>query len=229
MSLEQIVNWIYLQLKILFNILIFLGPAIPMTLKITILAFILASILGIFVGLARVSHRRFFSFLSKVYVDVLRGVPLLVLIFFIYFGMGKVLNLDRFVAGILAVGICYSAYMAEIIRAGIQAIHKGQYEAALSLGMTRSQTMKHVILPQSLRMVIPPMANEFIASLKDSSLVSIIGLRELTRAGREYYSTYFVDFHTWLLVGLIYLIMTLSLSRLVSWLEKKFKVHGYGI
>lgn len=229
MSLEQIVNWIYLQLKILFNILIFLGPAIPMTLKITILAFILASILGIFVGLARISHRRFFSFLSKVYVDVLRGVPLLVLIFFIYFGMGKVLNLDRFVAGILAVGICYSAYMAEIIRAGIQAIHKGQYEAALSLGMTRGQTMKHVILPQSLRIVIPPMANEFIASLKDSSLVSIIGLRELTRAGREYYSTYFVDFHTWLLVGLIYLIMTLSLSRLVSWLEKKFKVHGYGI
>ena len=229
MPLEQVISWIYLQIKILYNIFIFLGPAIPMTLKITILAFILALILGIFVGLARISHRRFFSFLSKVYVDVLRGVPLLVLIFFIYFGLGKILNLDRFVAGILAVGICYSAYMAEIIRAGIQAIHKGQYEAALSLGMTRGQTMKHVILPQSLRMVIPPMANEFIASLKDSSLVSIIGLRELTRAGREYYSTYFVDFHTWLLVGLIYLIMTLSLSRLVSWLEKKFKVHGYGI
>jgi len=229
MFLEQIINWIYLQLKILFNILIFLGPAIPMTLKITILAFILASFMGVFVGLARISHRRLFSFLSKVYVDVLRGVPLLVLIFFIYFGLGKILNLDRFLAGILAVGICYSAYMAEIIRAGIQAIHKGQYEAALSLGMTRGQTMKHVILPQSLRMVIPPMANEFIASLKDSSLVSIIGLRELTRAGREYYSTYFVDFHTWLLVGLIYLLMTLSLSRLVSWLEKKFKVHGYGI
>jgi His/Glu/Gln/Arg/opine family amino acid ABC transporter permease subunit len=212
MSLEQIFNWIYLQIKILFNILIFLGPAIPMTLKITLLAFVLALILGMIVGLARISHKRVFSFSSKVYVDVLRGVPLLVLIFFIYFGLGKILNLDRFLAGILAV-----------------AIYKGQYEAALSLGMTRPQTMRHVILPQSLRMVIPPIANEFIASLKDSSLVSIIGLRELTRAGREYYSTYFVDFHTWLLVGLIYLVMTLSLSRLVSWMEKKFKVHGYGI
>lgn len=229
MSLEQIVNWIYLQIKILFNILIFLGPAIPITIKITLLAFTVALILGIVVGLARISHKRIFSLFSKIYVDVLRGVPLLVLIFFIYFGLGKILNLDRFVAGILAVGICYSAYMAEIIRAGIQAIHRGQYEAALSLGMTRSQAMKHVILPQSLRIVIPPMANEFIACLKDSSLVSIIGLRELTRAAREYYSTYFVDFHTWLLVGLIYLVMTLSLSRLVSWMEKKFRIHGYGI
>ena len=119
--------------------------------------------------------------------------------------------------------------LVEIIRAGIQAIHKGQYQAALSLGMTPYQTMRHVILPESFRIIIPPVANEFIASLKDSSLVSIIGLRELTRAGREYYSQYFVDFQTWLVVGLIYLIMTLSLSRLVAFLEKKYKVHGYGL
>jgi polar amino acid transport system permease protein len=227
--MSEITHWLSVQAKILFNILKFLVPAIPMTIKITLLAFFIALFLGLFVGLDRVSQKRLFSSLSKIYVDVIRGVPLLVQIFFIYFGLGKILNLDRFLAGVLAVGICYSAYLAEIIRAGIGAIHKGQYEAALSLGMTPYQTMRYVILPQSLRIIIPPTANEFIASLKDSSLVSIIGLRELTRAGREYYSQYFVDFHTWLLVGLIYLAMTLTLSRIVSWTEKKFKVIGFGM
>jgi polar amino acid transport system permease protein len=229
MPLNEIFNWISLQLQILKNILIFLAPAIPMTIKLTLVAFAMALLLGLFVGIARLSHKSLIKVLSKIYVDVLRGIPLLVQIFFIYFGLGKILNLDRFLAGVIAIGVCYSAYLAEIIRAGIQAIHKGQYQAALSLGMTRYQTMRYVILPQSFRIIIPPVANEFIASLKDSSLVSIIGLRELTRAGREYYSQYFVDFQTWLVVGIIYLGMTLSLSRLVSYLEKKFKVHGYGI
>ena len=229
MPLQEIFNWFSLQLHILKNILYFLAPAIPMTIKLTLIAFALALLLGLFVGIARLSHKSLIKVLSKIYVDVLRGIPLLVQIFFIYFGLGKILNLDRFLAGVIAIGVCYSAYLAEIIRAGIQAIHKGQHQAALSLGMTRYQTMRYVILPQSFRIIIPPVANEFIASLKDSSLVSIIGLRELTRAGREYYSQYFVDFQTWLVVGIIYLGMTLSLSRLVSYLEKKFKVHGYGI
>jgi polar amino acid transport system permease protein len=229
MFLNEILNWISTQLHILKNIFVFLAPAIPMTIKITLVAFVLALLLGFLVGVARLSHSGLIKVLSKIYVDVLRGIPLLVQIFFIYFGLGKILNLDRFLAGVIAIGVCYSAYLAEIIRAGIQAIHKGQYQAALSLGMTPYQTMRYVILPQSFRIIIPPVANEFIASLKDSSLVSIIGLRELTRAGREYYSQYFVDFHTWLVVGIIYLAMTLSLSRLVSFLEKKYKVHGYGI
>jgi len=126
------------------------------------------------------------------------------------------------------VGICYSAYLAEIFRSGIEAIDRGQYEAAEALGMTRFQTLRYVIIPQSLRIVIPPTANEFIASLKDSSLVSIIGLREITRAGREYYSQYFVDFQTWLMVALIYLAMTLTLSRIVKYLEKIYAVEGFG-
>jgi polar amino acid transport system permease protein len=129
---------------------------------------------------------------------------------------------------VLAVGICYSAYLAEIFRSGIDAIARGQHEAAMALGMTRFQTLRHVIIPQSLRIVIPPIANEFIASLKDSSLVSIIGLREITRAGREYYSQYFVDFQTWLMVAVFYLIMTLTLSRIVKYLEKVYAVKGFG-
>lgn len=217
------------QAQVFLDIFTYLIPALPTTLAITITAYLLAVTLGLLVGLARLSNWKLVRWPAKAYVDVLRGVPLLVQIFFIYFGLGKVLHLSRFAAGVLAVGICYSAYLAEIFRAGIGAIEKGQHEAALSLGMTKFQVLRHVILPQAARIIVPPAANEFIASLKDSSLVSIIGLRELTRAGREYYSQFFVDFQTWLAVGLLYLILTLGLSRIVAWLEKKYRVHGYGV
>ncbi len=217
------------QLQVFLDIFAYLIPALPTTLAITISAFALAVILGLTVSLARLSDWRMLRWAAKAYVDILRGIPLLVQIFFIYFGLGKVLNLDRFSAGVLAVGICYSAFLAEIFRSGIAAIERGQHEAALSLGMTRFQVLRYVILPQAARIIVPPAANEFIASLKDSSLVSIIGMRELTRAGREYYSQYFVDFQTWLAVGVLYLILTLGLSRIVAWLEKKYSVHGYGV
>ena len=200
----------------------------PWTALITVTSFALALVLGLIIGVLRLSHNRAIAFISGAYVNIIRGVPLLVHIFFIYFGLGSLLNLDRFTAGVLAVGICYSAYLAEIFRSGIDAIAHGQYEAAMSLGMTRFQTLRHVIIPQSLRIVIPPVANEFIASLKDSSLVSIIGLRELTRAGREYYSQNFTDFQTWFLVGLLYLVMTLTLTRLVKYLESVYAVKGFG-
>ncbi|MBD3298099.1 MAG: ABC transporter permease subunit [candidate division Zixibacteria bacterium] len=199
-----------------------------MTIAITVLSYLLALLLGLGVGLMQISNRRLLVMFGKGYVDVLRGVPLLVQIFFIYFGLGRIFNLDRFSAGVIAVGICYSAYMAEIIRAGIESVAHGQHEAAASLGMTPAQTMRHVILPQATRIIVPPSASEFIACLKDSSLVSIIGLRELTRAGREYYSQYFVDFQTWLLVGVVYLAMTLLLTRFTRYLEKRFAVRGYG-
>ncbi|GAB4319764.1 MAG: hypothetical protein Kow0074_09550 [Candidatus Zixiibacteriota bacterium] len=199
-----------------------------MTIAITVLSYALALVLGLGVGLMQVSHRRLLVMFGKGYVDVLRGVPLLVQIFFIYFGLGRILNLDRFSAGVIAVGICYSAYMAEIIRAGIESIAQGQHEAAASLGMTPAQTMRHVILPQATRIIVPPSASEFIACLKDSSLVSIIGLRELTRAGREYYSQYFVDFQTWLIVGILYLAMTLVLTRFTRYLERRYAVRGFG-
>ncbi|MBI5866844.1 MAG: amino acid ABC transporter permease [candidate division Zixibacteria bacterium] len=211
------------------NILKFLAPAVPMTVAVTVLSFTLALILGLAVGLSQISGCRPMVLLAKGYVDVLRGVPLLVQIFFIYFGLGGLLNLERFAAGVLAIGICYSAYLAEIIRSGIESIARGQHEAAASLGMSNAQALRFVILPQATRVIIPPAANEFIACLKDSSLVSIIGLRELTRAGREYYSQYFVDFQTWLLVGVVYLCMTLLLTKLTRHLEHRFAVRGFGM
>jgi polar amino acid transport system permease protein len=222
-------TWIVEQLSLLSKIFYYLIQTVHWTILISVLAYIIALAFGLTFGIARLSPNRIIRRLAGVYVNTLRGIPLLVLIFFFYFGLGKIVNLDRFVAGVLAVGVCYGAYLAEIFRSGIQAIDYGQHEAAMSLGMTRWQTLRYIILPQSVRIVVPPAANEFIACLKDSSLVSIIGLRELTRAGREYASQYFLDFQTWLMVGIIYLIMTLTLTRLVRWLEKKVAVHGYGV
>ncbi len=221
-------SWLTDQARLIFDIVVYLLPAVPVTLLITVAAFSLALVLGLVVGVMRISRVGFLSKFAAAYINILRGVPLLVQIFFIYFGLGKILSLDRFTAGVLAVGICYSAYLAEIFRSGIDAISYSQHEAAMALGMTRFQALRHVIIPQSWRIVIPPIANEFIASLKDSSLVSIIGLQEITRAGREYYSQFFVDFQTWLIVGLIYLIMTLTLARLVKYLERYFAVRGFG-
>lgn len=221
-------NWLFDQFQILSKIFFYLIQVVHWTILISVAAYLLALILGLVFGVARISRNRVIRAIAGAYINTLRGVPLLVLIFFFYFGLGKVINLDRFVAGVLAVGVCYGAYMAEIFRSGIEAIDYGQHEAAQSLGMTRWQTLVHIILPQSIRIVVPPGANEFIACLKDSSLVSIIGLRELTRAGREYANQFFLDFHTWLVVGAIYLVMTLTLTRLVKYLEKKVAIHGYG-
>ncbi|MCK4607077.1 MAG: amino acid ABC transporter permease [candidate division Zixibacteria bacterium] len=222
-------TWLVEQFEILSKIAYYLIQVVHWTILITVCAYAIALVLGLLFGIARILPNRLTRLISGAYINVLRGVPLLVLIFFFYFGLGKFINLDRFVAGILAVGVCYGAYMAEIFRSGMQAIDYGQHEAAMSLGMTRWQTLRHIILPQSIRIVIPPACNEFIACLKDSSLVSIIGLRELTRAGREYANQNFLDFHTWLVVGLIYLILTLSLTRLVRRIEARYAVHGYGV
>lgn len=221
-------TWLVDQFQTLSKIFFYLIQVVHWTIFISVASYALALILGLVFGVARISPNRFVRAIAGAYINTLRGVPLLVLIFFFYFGLGKVINLDRFVAGVLAVGVCYGAYMAEIFRSGIEAIDYGQHEAAQSLGMTRWQTLLHIILPQSIRIVVPPGANEFIACLKDSSLVSIIGLRELTRAGREYANQFFLDFHTWLVVGAIYLVMTLTLTRLVKYLEKKVAIHGYG-
>lgn len=208
------------------EILRFLLPAVPATIQITLVAYALALSLGVCVGLLRIQKQPLLAGLGRAYVDCIRGVPLLVIIFFVYFGLGKILHLPQFVAGVLAIGICYSAYIGESVRAGIEAIPNGQWEAARSLGMSWPETMRYVILPQAFRIVIPPLMNEFISCLKDSSLVSVVGLRELTRAGRDYASAKFVDFQTWFVVGLLYLAMTLALTRLSGTLERRLRIPG---
>jgi polar amino acid transport system permease protein len=214
------------QLPVLWKILLFLLPAVPETLRITLASFGLALTIGTVVGVVRISTRLPWTWLGRAWVDGIRGVPLLVLIFFIYFGLGRVLHLPQFLAGVLAIGICYSAFVGETIRAGIQAVPRGQWEASRALGLSHGQTLRFVVLPQAARIVVPPVVNDFIACLKDSSLVSIVGLRELTRAGREYSSGTFQDFQTWLVVGVLYLIMTLALSKVAALLEARLGRAG---
>ncbi|QEQ97389.1 amino acid ABC transporter permease [Neptunomonas concharum] len=201
-----------------------LGPIMQgliMTLKISIVSLFFAIIIGLFVGLARISSNPALKHLSLIYVEIVRGTPLLVQIFIFYFFIGTVLGLDRFTAGAAALSVFAAAYVAEIIRSGIQSISPGQMEAARSLGMNYVQAMIYIILPQAFKRTLPPMAGQFINLIKDSSLVSVISITDLTKAGREVVSGTFAPFEVWFTVALLYLVLTGSLSWMVKRLEKR--------
>ncbi len=191
------------------------------TLYISFFSIIFAIILGIVTGLARISGNPFFKKLAVLYIELIRGTPLLVQIFIFYFFIGTILNLDRVTAGIAALAVFTGAYIAEIVRAGIQSISRGQMEAARSLGMSYTQAMALVILPQAFKRTLPPMAGQFISLIKDSSLVSVISITDLTKAGREVVASTFSPFEVWFTVAALYLIMTSGLSFLVQRLEKR--------
>jgi len=183
------------------RIITFLPDGIMMTFIVTVLSIVFALIVGLFTGLGRIS--------------------LLVQLFYIYYALGKIVRVPRLVAAVTAMTFCYGAYLGEIFRAGIQAIPKGQMEAALAIGMSRSQAMRRIILPQTIRVVLPPVGNEFIALLKDSSLVSILAVADLLRRGREFASKTFYYFETYTVVALVYLVITLFFSKLVSLMEER--------
>ena len=160
-------------------------------------------------------------------MEFFRGTPLLVQIFLFYFALPVITGqrIDPFIAAISACGINSGAYVAEIFRAGIQSVDDGQMEAGRSLGMTWLQTMRYIIVPQAFKRVIPPLGNEFIAMLKDSSLVSVIGFEELTRRGQLIIAKTYGSFEIWMSVAVIYLVMTLTISRFVAYLERRYRVH----
>lgn len=195
------------------------------TIKITALSVALGVLIGLFVGIARISHLKVLRVFAMIYIDFLRGTPLLVQIFLMYFALPVLTGqrVDPFFAAIASCGINSGAYVAEIFRAGIQSIDAGQMEAGRSLGMTWMQTMRYIIVPQAFKRVIPPLGNEFIALLKDSSLVSVIGFEELTRRGQLIIARTYGSLEIWLSVAVIYLIMTLSISRFVAYLERRYK------
>lgn len=194
------------------------------TVQITAISVGLGLLIGMFAGVGRLSTIRPIRYLAAVYVDFIRGTPLLVQIFLIYFAIPLVVGhrIDPFLAAITACSINSGAYIAEIFRAGIQSIDKGQMEAGRSLGMSWAQTMRYVIMPQAFKRIIPPLGNEFIAMLKDSSLVSVIGFEELTRRGQLVIARTYASFEIWMSVAFIYLIMTLTISRMVHYLERRF-------
>ena len=194
------------------------------TVEITAMSVFLGLVIGCMVGIARRCNIKAIRYIANVYVDFIRGTPLLVQIFLVYFALPGIIGsrVDPFVAAISACSINSGAYIAEIFRAGIQSIDKGQMEAGRSLGMTWAQTMRYIIMPQAFKRIIPPLGNEFIAMLKDSSLVSVIGFEELTRRGQLIIARTYASFEIWMAVALVYLVMTFAVARFTGYLERRF-------
>ena len=208
------------------NIFLYTVKGIPTTFECTIFAIFGAVVIGTITGLGSTSKNRVINQICGVYVELIRGIPLLVQLMFLYYALGSLIHIEGMVAAIIALSICFGAYMGEIIRAGIQSIAKGQSEAATALGLSKSQTFIYVILPQTFKVVLPAIGNEFISRLKDSSLVSILALSDILKRGREYISRTFLSLETMLVVALIYLLLTLILSRLVGFMEEKLHKNG---
>jgi polar amino acid transport system permease protein len=194
------------------------------TLWISFFSGIIGMVLGLITGLCRISRNATLRGLAITYIELIRGTPLLVQIFIFYFFIGTVLNLDRIVAGIGALSLFAGAYVAEIIRAGIQSIPKGQTEAARSLGMSATQNMIYIILPQAFKRTLPPLAGQFISLIKDSSLVSVIAITDLTKSGREVITSTFATFEIWFTVAALYLVLTSVLSQVIAWMERRLSV-----
>jgi polar amino acid transport system permease protein len=192
-----------------------------MTLKLSVISLFFAIIIGLFAALMRISSNPMGKNFALLYVEVIRGTPLLVQIFIVYFFLGTVFELDRYTAGIAALSIFTGAYVCEIIRSGIQSIPRGQMEAARSLGMSYPKAMIYVILPQAFKRTLPPMAGQLINLIKDSSLVSVISITDLTKAGREVVSGSFAAFEVWFVVAALYLVLTSTLSFGVQKIEKR--------
>jgi polar amino acid transport system permease protein len=251
---------------ILFGIAVIVNPkyneafayllgGVTVTLRVTVSAYFLATLIGLLVGLARVSKNPIIYNAATLYVEVIRGIPMIVLIlYFAYafiplvvdgihwlgglglaiaptsgFFMGlatlSIRSIPAEVRGILALAVGYGAFEAEVFRAGIQSIGKGQMEAAKSLGMTYLQAMRFVILPQAIRRVLPPLGNDFIALLKDSALLTVLAINELTQLSRLRRASTFQIIETFNVVAFMYLSMTLILSAVVRWLEKKMRIE----
>lgn len=232
---------------IIFNAV---AAGVSTTLWVTLVAYAGALVIGLVIGIMRVTRNRVLFEVTSFYVEIVRGVPILVLLYYIAFvgapGLVELINwlglqlnalglawlgtplaefsvrrLDFAARAILALIIGYSAFVSEIFRAGIESIDKGQSEAAASLGMSRWQTMRLVILPQAVRRVLPPLGNDFIAMLKDSALVSALGVQDITRLGNSYAASTFRYFETYNVVAFLYLVMTVALALFVRYLERR--------
>lgn len=206
------------------NALPFLMDGLKVTLYIFVIAIILGFVIGLIVALFRLAPIKILNWIAKIFVDAIRGTPFIVQLFFIYFGLNSLgfFSMDNTTAGIVTVAINAGAYFSEIIRAGIQSIDKGQTEAARSLGLNATQNMRYIILPQAFRRMLPTITNQAIISLKDTSLLSVIGIADLTQEGRIQASQTFEAFTIYLTLGVIYFIIIYLLSMLASFVERKF-------
>ncbi len=207
--------------------------ALGRTLILALLGLFFACFIGMFFGILGVLKNRACNIISQIFVDVIRGVPMIVLAFFVYFGIpyffntiigGFSINLTALQAGTICLALNCGAYMAEIVRAGIQSVDIGQMEAARSLGLTYGMAMRKVVLPQAIRTMIPTFINQFIITLKDTSILSVIGFPELVNTAKNVQANTFMSFQTWAIVGVMYLIVITILSRSAKMVERRLNI-----
>ncbi|HKD76044.1 MAG TPA: amino acid ABC transporter permease, partial [Ktedonobacterales bacterium] len=192
------------------------------TLKMAVLAYSVAVLVGLLIALARRSRRRSMAAIATWYVELVRGTPALTQLFLIYFGLASAgVALSAFIAAVIGLGLNYAAYMSEVYRAGVDAVHRGQREAALAIGMTNALAMRSIIMPQALRIIVPPMANYAVSLLKDTSVASLISAPELMLRARDLSSEYFMPMELYLLVGAMYLVMAYPLGKAAESLEAR--------
>ncbi|MDM8538013.1 ABC transporter permease subunit [Desulfobacterales bacterium HSG17] len=197
-----------------------------LTIILTFFGLLIGFFLGAVSGLFKTSGNIFLNKIAGLYIESIRGTPLMVQVMFIYFGLPLALGMrvPPMAAGIVAIALNSGAYIAEIVRGAIQSISKGQTEAGRSIGLSQVQTLLYIIWPQAFKRMIPPLGNQFIISLKDTSLLVVIGVGELTRQGQEIIASNFRAFEVWLTVALIYLAMTMTISKILNITEKKLKM-----
>ena len=194
------------------------------TIRLSILSFALATVLGLVVALLRLSGLVVGSAVAVAFLELVRNIPLLVLLYLFYYVLGEIFGFDRYVASILTLAVFHSALISEIFRAGINAIAIGQWEAAKSIGMSTAQAYRYIILPQSVRFMLPPMTGEVVHLIKSSAIVSVIAVAELTTIGRNIIADTYMSFEIWFTIAAVYMVVTLILSIGVSFLERKYTV-----
>ena len=196
-----------------------------MTLKISGVSLLLALLFGLSSALLRLLPSAVGRLVARIYLEVIRNIPLLILIFFIYFVVGPLFGLGRFTSAVLALSLFEGAYASEIFRAGIVSIHRGQWEAAYSLGLSTRDTYMRVVLPQAVRRIVPPLTGQAVSLVKDSALVSTIAIYDLTMQGQKLVAETFLAFEIWFTVAIMYLLLTVSLSIVAWYLERKLAVN----
>ena len=201
------------------------------TLLLCVLSLIVAMVIGLIVALFNVGRNRFLNLIGTIFVDAVRGVPLIVLAYFVYFGVpqaAKMMHISGFrlsalLAGIITLSMNCGAYMAEIFRAGIESVDKGQMEASRSLGLSYAKSMRLVVIPQAIRTMIPSIINQYIITLKDTSILSVIGFPELVNTGKNVAGNTFANLQVWSIVGVMYMVVIITLSKVAKRVERRLK------
>lgn len=215
-----------LDIDVILRTLPILLKGSVMTVELTVITLVLGTLIGIVFALMRLSSNIVLSQISNFYTWIIRGTPMLLQLFFFYYGLPSAgIRLSPFQAAVIGLSLNSGAYMAEIIRGGIISIDKGQFEAAKALGFSYSETMRRIILPQTFKVIIPPVGNEFITILKDTSLVSTIAMVELMRSAQQMYASTFKPIEIFSTAAVLYLVMTTVFTTIFSWYEKRLSVY----